>query len=244
MCARIGTIVKLTNGKFKAIKVTCRSWSCESCRVDRKRKLISQVREGRAERLITLTVNPHWFDSPEERAKKLVHAWRIIRRRFFKRHPNSICEFMAIFEKTRLGEPHLHIVQRGAFISQKWLSLQLEELIGAKIVDIRYVRNQKKVALYVSKYVGKEPHQFGSLKRYWRSKNFLTMTEKERRRQANAGSTFYILDCHWKGYLRWCLEHFPNLIIIPGTRGFEMEWPDEKPPPWCLLVEPIICPEL
>lgn len=241
MCSRIGTIVKVFNGKATAIKMSCRSWNCNSCRSDRKRALISEVRQGNPERLITLTVNPNWFDSPEERARRLVAAWRLIRRRFLKLHPNAICEFMAIFEKTQLGEPHIHIVQRGAFISQKWLSIQLEELMGAKIVDIRYVRSAKAVANYVSKYVGKEPHQFGTLKRYWRSKNFLPMSKAAARKLRNAGAKFYIMECHWRGYYRACLAMFGLDRVVTLRKGFEFPCDDDEPPPWCLLIEPICC---
>lgn len=240
MCDRIGTIVKHQAGKLKAIKITCRSWNCQTCAVDRKRRLIGEAKEGQPQRLITLTVNPHWFSDPLERAQKLVAAWRLIRRRFLKMRPTAECEFLAVFERTKLGEPHLHIVQRGAFIPQKWLSNQLKELIGANIVDIRYIRSQKIVALYIAKYIGKEPYQFGTLKRYWRSKKYLPMSAKDKKRLRNIGAKFYILDFHWKGYLTWVSERFQleGLKILGGA--WECDWPDERPPPCCATVEPII----
>lgn len=239
MCSRIGTIVKQQAGKIRAIKLTCRSWSCPDCAKDRKKRLIMEAKEGEPQRFITLTVNPHWFDSPEERARRLVAAWRLVRRRFLKLHPKATIEFMAVIEKTKLGEPHLHIVQRGAFISQKWLSAQMQELIGAKIVDIRYIRSKAKVAEYVSKYVGKEPCQFGTLKRYWRSKRYLAMSNAEKKRIRNAGAVFYILENHWKGYLRWIREHFHVSEIAVGKAGFEMPWEDGRPPPLCVTVAPL-----
>lgn len=241
MCNRIGTIVKVKGREMTAIKMTCRSWNCSSCVHDRKRQLIAEVRQGNPQRLLTLTVNPHWFDSPEERAAKLVYAWRMIRRRFFKRHPNATCEFLAVFEKTKLGEPHLHIVQRGAFMSQKWLSIQLEELIGAKIVDIRFVRSAKAVANYVSKYIGKEPHQFGTLKRYWRSLKFLPMSKAAARKLRNAGCAFYIMDVHWKPYFRACMRSHEVSGIQGLKRGFTAFLEYDGPPPWCLNTDPIIC---
>lgn len=242
MCSKIGTIVKQFGGKLKVMKLSCRSWSCEDCAKGRKRKLIGEVREGIPERFITLTVNPAWFDSPEDRARRLVAAWRLIRRRFLKRWPNLTCEFMAIFEKTQLGEPHLHIVQKGGYIPQRWLSQQMEQIMGAPVVDIRYVKNKGKIAWYVSKYVGKEPHQFGTLKRYWRSLKYLAITRKEKRRLANSGATFYILDVHWKAYMRWAMSKFSSHALVPGRGGFELEWPDDKVPPWCLTETPIVCP--
>lgn len=243
MCSRIGTIVKHQAGTATVIKLTCRSWNCQKCQVDRKRSLISEVKEGSPQRLITLTVNPSWFDSPIERAEKLVAAWRLIRRRFLKLHRNAVVEFMAIFEKTQLGEPHLHIVQRGAFMSQRWLSSQLEQLIGAKIVDIRYVRSPKHVAWYVAKYIGKEPHQFGTLKRYWRSTKYLPMSKAKARKMRNSGARFYILDCHWKGYLKACTRQVGHEMIVSRRNGFAFALDDDDIPPWCLTTEPIICRE-
>lgn len=244
MCSRIGTIVKHQNGKATVIKLSCRSWSCEKCQIDRKRSLIAEVKEGKPQRLITLTVNPNWFDDPQDRAERLVKAWRLIRRRFLKLHPSSVVEFMAIFERTQQGEPHLHIVQRGAFMSQRWLSRQLEELIGAKIVDIRMVRNPKHVAWYVAKYIGKEPYQFGTLKRYWRSKLYLPMSKAKMRKIRNAGARFYIMDCHWKGYLKQCTRQFGHENIHARRNGFSFALDDDEIPPWCLCIDPIVCAEL
>ncbi len=239
MCSRIGTIVKQQNGVVRAIKLTCRSWSCPDCAKDRRKRVILEAKEGAPQRFITLTVNPNWFDSPEERARRLVAAWRLVRRRFLKLHKNAIVEFMAVMERTKLGEPHLHIVQRGAFISQKWLSGQMAELIGAKIVDIRFIRSQAKVAEYVSKYLGKDPFQFGNLKRYWRSRHYLKMTNAEKKRLRNAGAVFFILENHWKGYLRWLRLKHSAVEVVVGRAGFEFAWPDERAPPLCVTEPPL-----
>lgn len=241
MCSRIGTIVKVQGGKLTAIKMTCRSWSCDSCAKDRARSLVAEVKEGMPQRFITLTVNPNWFDSPEDRARRLIAAWRLIRRRFLKMHPNAVFEFMAIFERTKKGEPHLHIAQRGAYVPQKWLSAQLAELIGAPIVDIRYIRDMKKVAMYVAKYVSKDPFKFGTLKRYWRSLKYLKMSKAAARKLRNAGARFYILECHWKGYLKRFLREFDQEAVTLRKAGFQMPWDEEEIPPWCLTIDPIIC---
>lgn len=241
MCSRIGTVIKVQNGKLRVMKLSCKAWSCPTCHGDRAKQLIMEVREGVPQRFITLTVNPLWFDSPEERARKLVSAWRLIRRRFLKERPNAVVEFMAVFERTKAGEPHLHIAQRGSFMPQKWLSRQMEELLGAKVVDIRYIRDLKKVAVYVAKYIGKDPFQFGTLKRYWRSKSYLPMSKAEAKRLRNHGAVFYILDCHWKGYFKQCVRVFGEAAIHVFRKGFELLYDDDSPPPWCLCTEPIVC---
>lgn len=234
MCSRIGVIVKHQGNTVKAIKLTCRSWSCEDCAKMRRRKLISEAKEGKPERFITLTVNPSWFDSPAQRAEKLVEAWRTIRRRFLALSENNKLEFMAVFELTAKGEPHLHIMQRGSFIPQKWLSEQMQELMGAPIVDIRIVQSAKKVGEYVSKYISKRNVKIGTLKRYWRSMRYLEVSRAELRRRRNAGAVFYILDYHWKSYLKVCDETYKVKITSIDNGGFSFEWYEEDEPPWCV----------
>lgn len=80
--------------------------------------------------------------------------------------------YMAFLEKTKIGEPHLHILLRSPYIPQDWLSATMKELADAPIVDIRDISGAKATASYVTKYVTKAPAQFGNRKRYWYSKNY------------------------------------------------------------------------
>lgn len=242
MCHKIGSIVKQQGAVVSVIKLSCRSWGCPDCAKLRRAQLVREAKEGKPERFLTLTVNPHWFSSPEERARKLVAAWRLIRRRFLKLRKGNKCEFMAIFELTKLGEPHLHIMQRGSYMSQKWLSAQMEELMGAPIVDIRAVRGRGKVAEYVSKYISKRNIKIGTLKRYWRSLRYLAISRAELRRRRNKGARFWITDFHWKRYLSWIVERYGDDLFNVGKRGFEFEWWPDQPPPWCACDEPLGVP--
>lgn len=237
MCTKIGCIVKSQAGKVSVVKLSCRSWTCEDCAPLRRNQLIREAKEGMPERFITLTVNPHWFKDRDERAAKLVWAWRTIRRRFLKHHPNSKIEFMAVLEETKHGEPHLHICQRGAYMRQAWISQQMRELMGAPIVDISMIRSRKKVAEYVAKYISKKPVRFGTLKRYWRTPKWLKMSRAEKKRRRNVGAVFYILDHHWKYVLRWVSEGINHPVRGLTSRGFEFEWPEDEPPPLCLCHE-------
>lgn len=80
--------------------------------------------------------------------------------------------YLCVFEAHKSGEPHLHILFRGRYIPQDWLSEQCAELLNSPRCDIRKVHNQKQAAWYVSKYVGKAPHKFGTNKRYWHTTNY------------------------------------------------------------------------
>ena len=173
MCQKIGIIATLLDDEILFRKITCRSWSCPDCAKFRRRKLVAQARSGNPNKFITLTVNPHWFEGPNDRAARLARAWRDIVREFRRRNPHQEAEYMAVFEATKHGEPHLHIMWRGGFIAQRWLSSQMQKRMGAKIVDVRQVDNQERVAAYCAKYISKRPIRFGNCKRFWRSKNYL-----------------------------------------------------------------------
>jgi len=89
-----------------------------------------------------------------------------------KRHGYKAIAYLCVFEATKAGEPHLHILSTVPWLDQKWLSRQMAEIAGAPIVDIRRVRSAAHVAHYIAKYIGKAPHKFGSLKRYWHTRGW------------------------------------------------------------------------
>lgn len=85
--------------------------------------------------------------------------------------------YLAVFEATKAGEPHLHILARAPYIPQEWLSQQMRQIAGSPIVDIRKVKSNQHAAHYVTKYVGKRAHRFATCKRYWRTTDWAPATE-------------------------------------------------------------------
>lgn len=81
-------------------------------------------------------------------------------------------EFLAVFEATKLGWPHLHILCRSKWIDYHWLSDQMRKRLNSPMVNVQRITNPAKAAGYVAKYCGKAPHKFGDCKRYWKSKNY------------------------------------------------------------------------
>jgi hypothetical protein len=128
---------------------------------------------GHPTTFLTLTVNPAWFADRDVRARELVIAWRKLRQRILRRFSLKRLPFLAVVERTEKGEAHLHILLRAPYIPQPWLSKQMRELNGAKVVDIRAVKDTGRVAYYISKYLGKAPVKWPGLKRYWRSQDWL-----------------------------------------------------------------------
>lgn len=104
-------------------------------------------------RVLTLTSSPNSgdFHKDFEKLKKR------IRRKFGR------FEYIAVKEHTKEGLTHLHLVYRGHFMSQRWLSDTWNELHGAKIVWIAKLYTWK-LAKHLAKYFIKEG--FG---RFWTS---------------------------------------------------------------------------
>lgn len=150
----------------------CRSWSCDVCAPLRRRQLMAACAGGVPNRFITLTVNPRIGETPETRLRLLARAWRVTVQRLRRRYIGKTIDYFAIVEETKAGEPHLHILFRGPFVPQAYLSQCMGEIIDSPIVDIRAIKSQKHVINYVAKYITKAPAQFGTAKRYWCSRTY------------------------------------------------------------------------
>ncbi len=157
----------------EAKPLLCRSWQCEHCCPLRKRQLMAQAGQGNPNRFLTLTVNPGYLNTPEERLKALAWAWRTVVKRLRREHKGKVIEYLAVVEETKNGEPHLHILLRSPFFPQQQISAYMAELIHAPIVDIQGLKSARQAVAYVAKYITKKPAQFGTSKRYWSSRHYV-----------------------------------------------------------------------
>jgi len=173
----------------------CRCWHCDLCRPGRKARLVEEAQRGAPLILVTLTSKRRPDRSEDWAAQELVKCWRLIRRRYIQEHGPGSLPFLAVFEATKRGWPHLHIVVRAKWISQRWLSEQMGELHGSPIVDVRRVQGLRKVAHYIAKYIGKNPHRFNGVKRYWRSLDYLAPPADEEQQAPKEGATWEAIDC-------------------------------------------------
>lgn len=241
MCTKTGVIVKLDGQHVVSFPIKCHSWTCPECSRERRRRLIDEAKRGKPNRFITLTVNPHWFDGPDDRASRLAKAWRLVVAAFRHRWPKGESEYLAVFEATKNGEPHLHIVWRGAFMPQKWLSRQMAKRMGAPVVDIRRVKRAADVAEYVTKYFSKRAIRFGTCKRYWRSKRYLEVSPAAERKKRNAGCVFFRSARHYTYYLEWVIK-LGWRVTVSSTGRFEFDLPEgHSHPPWWFLPEGTLC---
>lgn len=220
------TLVKTQGTVALAEPLRCRSWTCEICAPERRKRLIAQAIAGAPNTFITLTVNPKHGTSPTHRARLLVAAWRHIRRwagseaaqidpfqlddwranpHWRSRpgrprdilggeHPdNGTVPFLAVFERTKRGEPHLHILARTEWLPQAWLSRCTASLLGAPVCWIERITDVGKMASYIAKYCAKEPAQFDTVKRYWASQDYEVEPYEDDRIDPDRPATFEVV---------------------------------------------------
>jgi hypothetical protein len=157
----------------------CKRWSCDQCQPMLRREVIDHGRNGLPNKMLTLTWNAARTETPEEAARVLKNAWVNLRRRMERELSITKVPFLAVFERTKRGYPHLHILLRCDYVDQAWISEQMKDMIDAPIVDIRSIENKKHYFFYATKYIGKELTAFQGCKRWWRSHNY--EIEKEER---------------------------------------------------------------
>lgn len=207
------SLVHHQNGDSRAISLWCRAWTCPDCFWRRLRRLKREAQAGQPTTFLTLTVNPATYSGPDERAMRLSHAFRAFIRLARKTYPAKPIDYLAVFETTKRGEPHLHVLMRAPYIPQRWISALMSKLINAPIVDISKVHDKRHVAAYVAKYISKGPHRFGTTKRYWSSPGY-HLQRPPRVAPADDGGS------------RWYVQRDPLLVIADQwcKLGYAVEW--------------------
>lgn len=173
------TIVKRDRKAIRVKPLFCNSWSCEVCAPRRAAKVSNQLRSGRPTKFLTLTVNPAVGTDPVDRAKRLAEAFRKWIRLLRKDFPDNRVEYYCIFERTKEGEPHLHILGDWPWIDQRDISAFFDLHLEAPVVWIEGIKTVRGASKYVSKYLTKDCTKFGNLKRYFSSRGYMEPYERE-----------------------------------------------------------------
>ncbi len=214
-------LVKVEFQAATVLPLKCKCWHCDECRPGRTRRLVEEAKAGAPTLFITLTSRRRPSLTPSQAAQALVVCWRRIRREYMAEHGKGSMPFLAVFEATKKGWPHIHIVARAPWLSQKWLKKRMRELHNSPHVDVRRVQGLEKVAAYVSKYVGKNPHRFAGVKRYWRSLDYLLPPPEEPYDVWDDCPSWHVLKRFW-------LNVAEDLI----DAGYRVLWEDREVPPW------------
>jgi hypothetical protein len=112
----------------------CRSWLCEQCRPKRQEKLIDLGKAGKPTRFLNLTSRRKRGLSANIAAKRLVWSFQTAMKRWQRISKAHRAEYLIVFEGTKMGWPHLHVLWRGPWIDQKWLSAQMHDLHDSPVV--------------------------------------------------------------------------------------------------------------
>lgn len=200
-------LVKRTQPGLTVTPLRCKCWTCDQCRPARTARLIAEAKAGQPNTMITLTSRRVEGWSPHVAAQRLSHAWRQVRREYVKEHGKGSLAFLVVFEATKLGWPHLHIVARCKWIDQKWLSRRMGALIGSPYVWVNRIDGIERVAAYIAKYIGKNPHRFIGTKRYWRSQDYLLTEEEPATEEEPPYELWWIEKCSWRTAVRRFAEN-------------------------------------
>lgn len=190
----------------------CNCWDCNSCRVYRLRRLMDELAGGLPTIFLTLTwrVRQGWSDV--QIASAMAAAWAKWVAAYNREHGRRALQYMVVRERTKVGTPHMHIVLRAKWIPKRALSDFMRDEIDSPIVDVRGLKEVRSVARYLAKYLTKGPAQFGTLKRYWRTLDYLMPEYLDDRRARRSPGTWF-LDPRW----------WPEIAFDAALRGFRVE---------------------
>jgi hypothetical protein len=118
---------------------------------------IARLARGQPQREITLTAPPLPNTTPREHAAILKIALNKLLKTLRKRDPTL--QYALVWELTKKGVPHVHMLQRGTYIPQAWLAKQWRIAGGGDIVWIASVRGDRLHAAHCCKYLGKATGQ-------------------------------------------------------------------------------------
>lgn len=166
---------------IRVISLWCRCWSCGFCLPMRKARLVSDVADGYPTKLLTLTTRAVPGGDAAAEARRQGEALYQLIRLMKKRLQGAGLAYFAVREATKRGWPHIHVALRCPYIDQPWIKRTWEALTGSPGVDIRAIYKSHDAAKYLAKYIGKDPHRFGTTKRYWHSRNWFDVRPAPKR---------------------------------------------------------------
>lgn len=209
-------------GEIRAGRIWCKSWKCEHCAPIRRKQLQAQAAAGKPSTLITVTSPYGSHASADEAARAIVQAWRLTLQAGQREKRFERIQYIAVFEETKRGWPHLHILARAPFIEQAWLSRTLEHFGAGAIVDIRRIYNARHAARYVAKYVSKAPQRYEGCKRYWRTLSY-DLDPREVRRMDPTARIGWLSQSDVQSFA-WVLEQNRYNLEWDGNNSFTA-WP-------------------
>lgn len=148
-------------GELHIVLTRCHQWACPHCAPIRLAQVKDKARRGHPERHIVLTCRPMpgWSQAYHVKyiRKKVRILVQAIRREF------GHFEYMMALELHKNGAPHVHILQRGTYISQRWLSTHWFKLTGNFKVHIGGIHRTEGAIAELTKYLAKTAALLGEI---------------------------------------------------------------------------------
>lgn len=171
-CGQWSIVGYREDGTYVVHPLRCRSWSCPYCAKRNAYRLLQRLEATPVHSLMTLTCNPRGYQTPDEAFLRMSVALNSFFKRVRRQWPDAQIEYFAVWERTKKGWPHVHLLMRAPYLPQRWVSGVWNELTGAKVVDIRRVYQAATAIHYIAKYLSKDPQVPPGYKRYRSSRHF------------------------------------------------------------------------
>ena len=151
-----GTILGVDSSGTKVIVIPifCKAWDCPICGPMKRQAWIHRLAAGHPTHAMTLTSYLSRDTDPREQCERAKAAWSRLVERIRKKF--GPLDYALVWELTAKGSPHAHILYRGPYIPQKWLSLQWQSLGVGKIVHLKRIKDSRLDVLHSVKYLGKD----------------------------------------------------------------------------------------
>ena len=157
-------------------------------------RVMSGLQKQGAVRMLTLTT------ARQSDNKDFQKHFRMLRMRLLRR--NLLVDYIRCPEMTASGLRHEHILFRGSYIEQAFLSFLWLRIHGAPIVDIRAVGGGRRLAGYMAGYMAKNPAGRYAYSWGWVWKGFAGTWKRLCRFQRESSGTFSEMLTFWNDCIR------------------------------------------
>lgn len=223
------SLVKQKGKNLWVHPLKCKLWDCQKCAKKKLKQLRWKCLNGKPTKMLTLTARSIPGQTTDEAAQLLVTSFRKLRRLARKVFKQSKIEFIAIFERTASGMPHLHILTRMEYVPQRWISLQMMNFMNSPIVDIRQIKNKRMASMYVTKYVTKAPERFKGTKRFWTSFDYVKKPKNPHQEVSANSDKFYVIRSMAHKALTGLVKM--GYATYETMKPYTLSWSKNKPPP-------------
>lgn len=189
-----------------------------------RRRLIHLVSEAPPQRMLTLTAWTKAFDDPQDAARRMARQFPRLIALLRRALPQAPIEYLAVWERTQAGWPHLHVLLRGPYVPHALVSQLWARLMNSPIVHLKRLDDSAAGARYVAKYLTKDPDPFGQGRALRASRGFLV---EPMRPQSTRECTLGRVDLYEGNVWEWLLAELQNLRLVEADengRMFSAPW--------------------